>query len=251
MTTYAIQGILYFLVHPSLWLVSLCPMIMTIVVAVCSVVGLFAGLYPIEILYKHVGLPSGWSWFLAVMTVLVLIFLVTIIYSLTCTPCFLDKIFEKVLEMRGHGLVVEDAETRANCGRQCRACCKVSIWLHLVVLIVTLPLNFIPVVGTVVYVWLNGSLKGWEAHMYYFEMKGYDYDQQKTIFESRRLQYTSFGMQTMYLELIPLLGFIFLFTNTVGAALFAADLEEEMGSDVRLNVPSEADVSTTNAAKMV
>ncbi|ETV83590.1 hypothetical protein H257_04288 [Aphanomyces astaci] len=229
MSTYAVQGILYFLAHPSLWLTLLCPTIMTILVALCSVIGLFAiALYPTAVLYKKAGLPAGWAWVLAVVTVLAEIFLTTLIYSLTCSGCFVDKIFEKVLTMRGHGRVIEEAEVKARCCRQCKACCNVSIWLRLVVLVVTLPLNLIPIVGTMAYVWLNASLKGWEAHLYYFEMKGYRYDEQKAIFTKRRLQYTSFGMQCMYLEMIPFLGFFFLLTNAIGAALFAADMEEEL-----------------------
>ncbi|ETW02326.1 hypothetical protein H310_05869 [Aphanomyces invadans] len=229
MSTYAIQGIVFFLTHPSLWLTLLCPTIMTIVVALCSVIGLFAiALYPTAVLYKHVGLPPVWAWVLAVVTVLAEVFLTTLIYSLTCSGCFVDKVFEKVLVMRGHGRVVEEAEVRARCCRQCKACCNVSIWLRLVVLVVTLPLHLIPILGTIAYVWLNASLKGWEAHLYYFEMKGYRYEEQKAIFEKRRLQYSSFGIQCMYLELIPFFGFFFLLTNAIGAALFAADMEDEL-----------------------
>ncbi|OQS01566.1 hypothetical protein ACHHYP_00580 [Achlya hypogyna] len=231
MSHYAIAGLVYFLTHPSLWLVSLCPFIMTIVVGIASVVTLLSvGLYPQAYAFEKAGLAAGWAWFLAILLVILEIFLVTFIYSQTCTPCFMDAIFEKVLKLRGLTELVENAEGRSGCGRTCRACCKVSCLSQVFIMIVTLPLNLIPVVGTIVYVWLNGRVKAWEYHLLYFEMHGLSYEEQKTIVDKHKVQYASFGMQCMYLELIPFFGFLFLFTNTVGAALFAADLEEELQS---------------------
>ena len=37
----------------------------------------------------------------------------------------------------------------------------------------------------------------------------------------------SFGLSAVLLELIPLAGIFFSFTNTVGAALWAADMEQK------------------------
>lgn len=43
----------------------------------------------------------------------------------------------------------------------------------------------------------------------------------------RSLLYFSFGVPATVLEMIPFVGIFFAFTNTVGAALWAADLEQE------------------------
>jgi hypothetical protein len=43
---------------------------------------------------------------------------------------------------------------------------------------------------------------------------------------SIRLTYPSFGVAALVLEMIPMAGIFFAFTNTVGAALWAADMEE-------------------------
>jgi hypothetical protein len=37
----------------------------------------------------------------------------------------------------------------------------------------------------------------------------------------------SFGVPAVLLELVPILGIFFSFTNTVGAALWAADMEKQ------------------------
>ncbi|DAZ98118.1 TPA: hypothetical protein N0F65_003104 [Lagenidium giganteum] len=228
MSTYVVAGFAYFVAHPSLWVTAMCPILMTIVVALVSVVVLFTiGLYPQAIGLEHVGVPAGLAWLLAVILVILEIFLVTLIYSLTCLPCFADKIFAQVLQLRGFGELVSNEARHSGCCRVCAACCRVSLWLRLVVLIATMPLNIIPILGTVVWVWLNGFLLAWEYHLYYFELKGYSYVEQRAVVKDRRLQYSSFGMQAMFLELIPFFGSLFIFTNTVGAARFAADMEEE------------------------
>lgn len=229
MSTYAVQGMFYFLAHPRLWLTSICPILMTVVVAAVSVIVLFAlGLYPQAMLLEDAGLPTGLAWLVAVILVVVEIFLVTLIYSVAVVGCFMDKIFEQVLTNRGYGELVENEKKHSSCGRACGACCRVSLWLRVVVLVVTLPLNLIPVVGTIAWVWLNGTILAWEYHLFYFELRNLNYEQQKQFIEKRKAQYSSFGMQAMFLEMIPFLGALFLFTNAVGAALFAADLEDEL-----------------------
>ena len=41
----------------------------------------------------------------------------------------------------------------------------------------------------------------------------------------RRAAYTGFGIPAVLLEMVPFVGIFFAFTNTVGAALWAADIE--------------------------
>ncbi|TYZ57175.1 hypothetical protein PybrP1_013137 [[Pythium] brassicae (nom. inval.)] len=231
MSTYALQGMGYFVTHPRLWATSLCPMLLSVVVAAVSTIGLFAiGLYPQAELLEEAGVPTGLSWLVAVIMVVVEIFLVTLIYSLAVVGCFMDKVFEQVLHHRGHGALVENEKNHASCCRTCGACCRVSLWLRIVVLIVTLPLNLIPIVGTLAWIWLNGTILAWEYHLYYFELKNLKYAQQKEFVAAHKAQYSAFGMQAMFIEMIPFFGTLFLFTNAVGAALFAADLEDEMAS---------------------
>ncbi|CAK4159401.1 unnamed protein product [Aphanomyces euteiches] len=231
---YAAQGIAYFVANPSLWVLTLGPLVTTLIVGLCSTIGISViGFYPQSLLLEQFGLSPFWAWILALILVVVEIFLTTLIYALVCTPCFVPKIFDRVLEMRGHRAVLDDAPDRANCGHSCGACCRVSVLSRIVIVIVSLPLHFIPVVGTIAYIWMNGSIVGWEAHQYYFDMKGYSYTEQKAIFESHRAKYSSLGIQSMYLELVPFAGFLFIFTNAVGAALFAADLEDEFQKNQR------------------
>ena len=132
--------------------------------------------------------------------------------------------------MRGHGELVEQQTNNmmSQWLRSCSSCFRVSVWFRFLLLIVTIPLNFVlPIIRTLLWLHLNGLLIAWEYHLYYFELKGYTYIQQKQVIDARKTQYTGFGMQAMALEMIPFFGFLFLFTNTVAAALFAAEMEEE------------------------
>ena len=111
-----------------------------------------------------------------------------------------------------------------------------------------LPLNFIPVVGTVMFVILQGKRAGPAAHTRYFQLKQWNSSQRQKHVEEYQAAYTrygnivswigslqrtcdadyfySFGVAAVLLELVPLASILFAFTNTVGAALWAADMEK-------------------------
>lgn len=90
-----------------------------------------------------------------------------------------------------------------------------------------LPLNFIPVVGTVLFIVLQGRRTGPVAHARYFQLKGMNSSQKDKFVEERQAAYTSFGVVSTLLEMVPFAGIFFSFTNTVGAALWAADIEQK------------------------
>ncbi|WPG98965.1 Hypothetical protein R9X50_00176700 [Acrodontium crateriforme] len=93
-----------------------------------------------------------------------------------------------------------------------------------------LPLNFIPVVGTVAFVILQGKRTGPIAHNRYFQLKGMSKTQREKWIEERQGAYTGFGVAATLLEMVPLAGIFFAFTNACGAALWAAKLEQQAGT---------------------
>ncbi|KAI1434831.1 hypothetical protein GGR50DRAFT_660355 [Xylaria sp. CBS 124048] len=90
-----------------------------------------------------------------------------------------------------------------------------------------LPLNFIPVLGTAIYIMLQGRARGSSAHSRYFQLKGWSSSQQNDWLQRHKSPYTAFGTIATLLEMIPVASIFFMFTNTVGAALWAADLEQK------------------------
>jgi len=109
-----------------------------------------------------------------------------------------------------------------------------------------LPLNFIPVVGTVLFVILQGRKFGPTAHARYFQLKQMKKQEKERFIDERKAAYArsvrlrvvifrpltlhSFGIPAVLLELVPIAGIFFSFTNTVGAALWAADMEQGVQS---------------------
>ncbi|KAK3836130.1 MAG: hypothetical protein J3R72DRAFT_450935 [Linnemannia gamsii] len=96
---------------------------------------------------------------------------------------------------------------------------RIALWL------VTLPLNFVPVVGSVVFCYINGKAIVPDIHRRYFDMKRMTEEERKVWIQKRQADYTAFAFVSQALELVPFLGILFGFTNTIGAALWAVDLE--------------------------
>ncbi|KAL4808809.1 hypothetical protein BDV18DRAFT_90278 [Aspergillus unguis] len=89
-----------------------------------------------------------------------------------------------------------------------------------------LPLNFIPVIGTVLYVYVAGKKAGPGLHARYFQLKGFSSAQREEFVTKRRGGYTGLGMASVVLEMVPFASMVFEFSNAVGAALWAGDLEK-------------------------
>ncbi|KAA8912029.1 hypothetical protein FN846DRAFT_903912 [Sphaerosporella brunnea] len=90
-----------------------------------------------------------------------------------------------------------------------------------------LPLNFIPVVGTAVFLVVQGREQGPSYHNRYFQLKSYTKAQKEAFIERNNPAYIAFGTAATLLQLVPGLSILFLYTNTVGAALWAVDLERK------------------------
>ena len=95
-------------------------------------------------------------------------------------------------------------------------------------LVVCLPLNLIPVVGTPAFILITGSRLGKLAHHRWFKLRGLDKKETRAEIRKRAWEYLWFGTVAMVLELIPVLSLFFLLTTTAGAAMFAARLEDEV-----------------------
>ncbi|KAK2737091.1 hypothetical protein FQN55_001303 [Onygenales sp. PD_40] len=97
---------------------------------------------------------------------------------------------------------------------------------QIVEFIVLLPLNFVPVAGTPMFLVLTGYRAGPLQHWRYFEFRGFSKKERKKFIANRRLRYTWFGTVALILQLVPILSMFFLLTTAAGSALWAADLEK-------------------------
>lgn len=115
--------------------------------------------------------------------------------------------------------------------------------------ILSIPLNFIPVVGTIFFLGYNGAKSGPSYHQRYFQLKKISKEQQAKFIHERRGAYTSFGFAALALNLIPFATLLFSCTSAVGAALWAADEERSQGAKSDMSAVPEQDRSPDGGVK--
>jgi hypothetical protein len=140
----------------------------------------------------------------------------------------LDLIFDKVLLDKGHESLVSKGREVGGSGKSRIMKAKLSSGLQrfspqaVVRYLLTLPLNFIPAIGTILFIVLNGRNAGPRYMSRYFQLKGKSAEKEK----DRTGSLTAFGTTTVLLGMVPVVNQFFDYSNTVGAALFASDLEK-------------------------
>ena len=93
-------------------------------------------------------------------------------------------------------------------------------------LVLFLPLNLIPVVGTPMFLIMTGYRAGPFQHWRYFKLLGFDKKERKAFIKERQLRYTWFGTVALVLQLVPVLSMFFLLTTAAGSALWVVKMEE-------------------------
>ncbi|KAF5231798.1 hypothetical protein FANTH_13236 [Fusarium anthophilum] len=91
-----------------------------------------------------------------------------------------------------------------------------------------LPLNAIPVVGTVIFILIQARTRGKGVHGRYFQLKKWSQPKREDWLTKNVGPYTAFGLVATLLEMIPVASMFFTFSNT--AALWAADIEDKNAS---------------------
>ncbi|EFY84992.1 hypothetical protein J3458_020159 [Metarhizium acridum] len=99
--------------------------------------------------------------------------------------------------------------------------------IQIVELVVFLPLNLVPYVGTPAFIIITGTRLGKLSHYRWFQLRGLSKEEQKREIKILTWDYVWFGTVAMILELVPILSFFFLLTTTTGSALWAARIEDE------------------------
>jgi uncharacterized protein involved in cysteine biosynthesis len=93
-----------------------------------------------------------------------------------------------------------------------------------------LPLNFIPFVGTALFLIIVGRRAGPFHHFRYLKLRGMHEKERKVWWGKRMWTYTWFGSVALGLQLIPVLSMFFLLSTATGSAVWATHLEEERRS---------------------
>ncbi|KAG0179849.1 hypothetical protein DFQ28_002219 [Apophysomyces sp. BC1034] len=101
------------------------------------------------------------------------------------------------------------------------------IFLSPAVFIATLPLYIVPIVGPAMFLSIQAVFKGGETHKRYFTLYKWTDTQRERRIENACWQYYRFGLVATLLEMVPFAGFVFSYTNQIGAAMWAMDLHDK------------------------
>ncbi|RDB21557.1 Outer spore wall protein RRT8 [Hypsizygus marmoreus] len=230
---YPFQGMVYFIAHPSLYRAIAPILLKCTLTALAVTAGLFIFAY-----LPQVAFCALFSGPFAVITAAVMVLGEAYALTLIVAKAFFlgqaqDQIFDAVLLQQGHEhLVSRGREVKSKGGykklgnslvKPLNRFSKEGIIRY----VVSLPLNSIPGIGTILFFLYNGIKAGPGFHARYFQLKGFDAANRQSFVEDRRGAYTAFGAAALALNVVPVVGLVFGFTSTVGAALWASQLERK------------------------
>jgi len=238
---YPIKGVIHFVSHKDLWKPLLSKLAPTISTGVVVTLACFAALYlPQAAVMAFTSGPVA-----AVSAAVLTLSESSTITNLISRTFFIEEAlidtFDGTLLSKGCNNLVEEGRQVKTGGDNIQRLGKLIKKPFakftpnaLIRYLLYLPLNFIPIVGTAIFIVLQGKRNGPQTHQRYFQLKEWNKRQREVFVEEHRGGYTAFGVTAFLLEMIPFANLIFAFTNTVGAALWAADLEKTATTAPRL-----------------
>ncbi|KAL1412690.1 hypothetical protein Q8F55_000437 [Vanrija albida] len=235
---YPLYGALYILSHPRLLIPVLPVLLRALAISAGVVAAAFFFLYLPQVAW--LALFSGpLAFAAAVPLVLAEAYIVLVFIGKNFLLGQLNTdLFDAVLVQRGYSALVENGRAvTTKRGTNVRVLGKILTRPlskfstdSVVRYIITLPLNFIPVVGTAFFLGYNGYKSGPGYHARYFQLKGFDKEQREGFVADRRGAYAGFGTVAIAFNLVPIVSVLLSLTTSVGAALWAADLESSSKS---------------------
>ncbi|KAK1758416.1 hypothetical protein QBC47DRAFT_374617 [Echria macrotheca] len=241
---YPLKGIAYFATHKSLWRPLLSRLGPTLALSAGVVSSMFFFTYlPQLAILVFVNGP------LAVLTTVLLILnesstIISIISkNFLLQDAILDTFDGTLVARNATDIVTEGRQIKPNgdpiarLGKVLKSPFSRFSPKALVRYVMYLPLNFIPVVGTVAFIILNGRSRGATVHDRYFQLKRYSQSQKSAWLSEHAGAYAAFGTVATLLDMIPVASILFTFTNTVGAALWAADIEAKENEMAKTTAP--------------
>jgi len=231
--TYPIRGILFLLRKKQLRKNSYLPIFFSLIIDVIVLILLFKFAYTpqYDLINGHI-LTFFWTWLNKVITFIIVIIEVYIVAMIVINiflGYFFEKTFDEVLALKGcqHLLDQEDSSCFKSMLRSIRLFQLIKIFCA----IVTLPLNFVPTIGSIAYYLLNGIMQSWDQQDRYFELKKIDAtSDQWNFIKSHFKNMVTYGIVSFFLESLPIIGVVFNITNAVGIALFDCKLERKLGN---------------------
>lgn len=233
---FPLEGVFFFLTHPKeLWLKTLAPIILSLIFSAFSVG------FSLKVLLPHqaeklieLNWPHWMSWFVSYISIVLESAILNLLFFAFMVPMFQDMVFDATLKAQGLGDLLDDTEDIPRLviiWRNLKSSVLVT-WLLIMakifLLIITSPLQLVPIAGTALACYINGWPTAWSQHLHYdIEIRGLKVKESYHYAASHKWNYTNFGSIAFALELVPFFNLFFMWTNIVGAGLWISHVYRE------------------------
>ncbi|RHZ81322.1 hypothetical protein Glove_121g83 [Diversispora epigaea] len=253
--SYPFKGIKFFFSHWTLIRRILLAFFLTLIVSIVVIGLTFGFLFALQVaLFTAMFIPPPFSIILAVIACVLEAAIFIIIFNLIATPFWQDALYDDVLKLRGLESLLDGPNNISEATLFCRGIKSglELIVLQIITLIILLPINSIPFIGTIAYCYINGWPLAWSQQIHYqIDIKGLSVKEARHLAWKDRKDYTRFGAMCVFLQLFPGLNLLFIWTNVVGAALWTSDIiieERKRTDEVERSVPYQASESMESSA---
>ncbi|KAF4582793.1 endo-1,4-beta-xylanase-like protein [Ophiocordyceps camponoti-floridani] len=201
--------------------------------------------------YALIAIMHGWgAWFNAVVLTLGegLVITQALFEGFFVDECRVD-VFDAVFIKHGlvdlvaqHRLLFNDAPSAVKMLGKPTSPAAYQPWsvIQIIELVVFLPLNLVPLVGTPAFIIITGTRLGKLSQYRWFQLRGLSRREREREIGGLTWDYVCFGTVAMLLELVPLLSFFFLLTTSAGSAAWAAAMEHHRRQAARAAVEARA-----------
>ena len=240
-SVYPLRGMFYLLSHPSLCRRLACGLFAMVLFSIVASILLFIFAFPWQAEALS-GYTSVWlAWLISLLLTVLEIGTSVLIFSSVFLAQYMSQIFDAVCREETMLFNREETPTPLAMRYSCLKSLVILLIFRVFLLVVTSPLNLLPLLGTLLYIYVNAFYYAWSLHCRYFDLLGLTFAQGLVVFsrrtrntclvvgrhfaEANRSAYTQFGLVAVLLELIPLVNIVSPMSNVIGSALWACDIE--------------------------
>ena len=256
---YPIKGLLYFVFHPTLFKSCLNLVLRLFLISAAAFAVLWITTYHLQFLLLSRLFGTGFLGRCAVLAALLAEAIVPV-YALSerFIRTVRNRLFDTVLKQQGvahlgalsskektslRATNAQDERWEQEQGRKWGLLWKVFTYLtstflqpsatessfrQYVRMACTFPINSLMPIGPILYAYLNGFGSAATLMDHYVVQKAVSKPaDREAIYQANKNNFRMFGAVVLALNLLPVANWLFLFTNTVGAALWAADMEKQ------------------------
>ncbi len=175
--TYPFRGIYYLISHPRLWNHIFCGLLIMIIASIIFSILLFVFAFPAQAHGLSEYMELWLSWIISFILTLFEIGTSVLIFSSLFLAYYMDVIFDAVWRQETMGINEGESRRLSSTSFSCIKSFFILIIFRVFLLVITSPLNLIPILGTILYIYINGYYYGWSLHCRYFDILGLTFAQ--------------------------------------------------------------------------